>query len=197
MRMLLPFTLLAFLSACGDGNPTQPTDPISITLEQAMVGGQTTGAMKMLPFKARGTWEGAPQDATAAEIEACTAAGGTVDVGAGVINVTHLGRSSYRVMNCWGPDEILYEEGLIVAANGDELYFHGPGEGGWQTYEVDWSVYPFTYAYSPLWFIGGTGRFEGATGSFLASGDAYYEATVGWYGTEFWKGTISSVGSGK
>jgi hypothetical protein len=197
MRKLVLIPFLTLLVACGDGNPVQPLDEMSLNPQPSELSvAARSGDAKMVPFKASGTWWGAPEDATAEEIAACEAAGGYVDVGRGVINVTHLGRSQYRIMNCWGEEDILYEEGKIIAANGDELYFTGPGEGGWAIFEVDWGVYPFTYRYSPLNFAGGTGRFEGATGSFMAWGDAYI-GDEGWYGSEFWEGEISSVGSSK
>ncbi len=196
MHKLTLIPVLTLLVACGDRNPVQPLEEMSLNPQPSELSvAAASGDAKMVPFKASGTWWGAAEDATAEEIAECDAAGGLfVDVGWGVINVTHLGRSQYRIMNCWGTEEILYEEGKIIAANGDELYFTGPAEGGWDIFEVDWGVYPFTVRYSPLHFAGGTGRFEGATGSFVVWGDAYFEDGE-WFGTEFWEGEISSLGS--
>ena len=195
MRRLLFVPVLTLLVACSDGNPLQPKGELSLTPEQPeLIVGAEQAEAKMVPFKARGTWWGTPGDATEAEITDCVAVGGTVDVGTGIMNVSHLGRSGYRFLNCWGEVGLVYQVGRITAANGDELYFFGPGELGWEVFEVDWVE--GTYEIGFVWFTGGTGRFEGASGRFMTSGDAFY-GDDGWYGTELWDGMISSVGSSK
>ena len=148
----------------------------------------------MVPFEARGIWWGTPEDASEAEIAECAAVEGGLDVGMGITNVTHLGRSEYRFVNCWGDAGLLYQTGRITASNGDQLFYFGPGEAGWEVLDVDWTA--GTYEIGLVRFTGGTGRFEGVTGSFMTLGDAFV-GDEGWYGTELWEGVISSVGSRK
>jgi hypothetical protein len=153
-------------------------------------------ATKTVPFKASGVWWGLTGDIIEREGFNCADLGGYLDSGAGVINVTHLGRSNYGYVNCWDADfeTILYQTGSVTAANGDELFWDGPGEGGWEVWAVDWEA--GTYTMGPLSFSGGTGRFEEATGAFVSFGDAVLGES-GWTGTEHWEGVISSVGSAK
>jgi hypothetical protein len=136
---------------------------------------------------------------TEEEVATCEALGGvSIDVGFMPVNVTHMGLSEYRFSDCWSEDfEILIYWGKVIAANGDELYFSGPGEGGWEIFEVDWTADPMPWTFYPMHITGGTGRFENATGTFTAWGWSAFNPGVGWAGKENWDGMISSVGSMK
>jgi hypothetical protein len=201
MRKLFVLPLLSFLVACGDGNPFQPDTEISLNPDAPEVSvAAKRGGVKMVPFKAYGFMEpGSARAATEEEMAACEAAGGvSVDAAVLTMNVTHMGKSEYRFWDCWGEDfSILFYHGTVVAANGDELYFYGPIEGEWETFEVDWTADPVPWTFGPMTITGGTGRFENATGSFTAWGWSAYDPEIGWYGPENWDGMISSVGSTK
>ena len=188
--LLCPFLLLAI--ACQDGTPVQPDLGSSALIPPIQTASPTNDLVQMVPFRGHGTWWGTPGEATEAEIAECAAMEGEVDVGAGIMNATHLGRSSYRFLNCWGAAGLLYQAGRIRAANGDELTYFGPEAEGWEVFEVDWSG--GAYEIGLVRFTGGTGRFENVTGSFTTLGVALV-GDEGWYGTELWEGVISSVGS--
>jgi hypothetical protein len=194
MRLQMLFAILFLPLACWDETPVQPESRATAEIAPVRAQALTGDADKMVPFKADGVWWGTPGDATEAEVADCAAVDGVVDVGAGIITVTHLGRSGYRFLNCWGEAGLIYQEGKITAANGDELYYSGPGQADWEVFEVDWEA--GSYVIGLVRFDGGTGRFAGATGSFLTFGDAFY-GDQGWYGTELWEGEISSVGSSR
>jgi hypothetical protein len=199
--MLVALSVFMFLFACGDGNPVQPDADISLNPDAPEVSiAAKRGGVKMIPFKGHG--EGWPENAvsTGEEVEACLAAGG-VSWGAASLpmNVTHMGKVDYHFFQCWdaGFGLALYM-GKVVAANGDELTFIGPPEGGWEVFEIDWFTVPHPWRFSPLIITGGTGRFANATGSFEAWGESEYHPDVDrWYGPETWEGWISSVGSSK
>jgi len=200
MRMFAFLPLLALVLACGDENPLQPNEELSITpgaLELTVAASRE--GVKMVPFKGGGVWWSMLETLTEGEIADCDAVGGVPDVGGGVLNITHLGRAEYRMLNCWDAsfEFVIYETGTAVAANGDQLSYYGSSDDGMLT-GFDWLV-PFEegdYEIGPLSITGGTGRFVGATGSFISSGYAVL-GDAGWEGTEDWDGEISSVGSSK
>ena len=194
MRIPILFPVLLLALACQDGTPLQPDLGLSTEIAPVQVTSPAGDLKNMVPFKASGTWWGTPEDATEGEIAECAAVEGGVDVGVGIMNVTHLGRSEYRFLNCWGDAGLLYQVGRITAANGDELFYFGPGEVGWEVFDVDWTG--GTYEIGLERCTGGTDRFEGVTGSFMTLGDAFV-GDEGWYGTEIWEGVISSVGSSR
>jgi hypothetical protein len=85
--------------------------------------------------------------------------------GSGSGNATHLGR--YTVTYQFVVDLVTLEGGpataTYVAANGDELYAEGNGQGA-PTGD------PEIFAITEWWTItGGTGRFEGASGSYVTT----------------------------
>lgn len=90
----------------------------------------------------------------------------------------HLGKIKVELYFCGSGLDYKNGEGVIVAANGDELFFMGPSPG-----EIG-HVLPLPYV-DPLYefyfqdsftFTGGTGRFEGATGG--GSMDSYVDLFV-------------------
>lgn len=196
MRKLVLLPLLVFSLACNDNTPVEPELALSLELGVGQAAGGQGEAVKMVPYKGKGTWWGLNGDVVEREGFDCDALGGYLDQGAGVINVTHLGRSDYSFINCWDGtlETILYQTGTVTAANGDQLFWDGPGDGDWDVFVVDWAG--GSYQMGPLIFSGGTGRFAGATGSFVSFG-TFVEIDGGYGGTEMWEGTISSVGSSK
>lgn len=83
-------------------------------------------------------------------------------------NATHLGKFTTVMRFCQSGFNYKNGEGIFVAANGDELYFHvpAPDEVGEVVLYPSPSPNPPYEAYfmDPFSFNGGTGRFEGATG---------------------------------
>ncbi|MFH1764132.1 MAG: hypothetical protein ABIF09_08075 [Gemmatimonadota bacterium] len=195
MRTVYVLPLLALALGCGDGTLLQPdSDGSLIPGQPELTVAAAQGDVKMVPFKGSGHWWGVAAETPEREGFDCEAMGGLfLDEGAGVINVTHLGRSEYGYVNCWGEVDILYQFGWVKAANGDQVTWHGTVGEGLVTI-ADWDN--GTYEMRPLLIDGGTGRFEGATGIFHSSGT--FEVVDGAYvGTETWKGIMSSVGSMK
>ena len=202
MRKLILLPFLGLLVACGDGNPVQPEDEVTLNLvpsESPMT--TERGEPRMVPFKGYGYLEGgggSEGGPTEEELAACLAAGGvSVDAAVMSMNVTHMGKAKYRFWDCWGDFGILFYHGKVVAANGDELYFSGPEGGEWEIFEVDWNADPVPWTFGSMAITGGTGRFENATGSFIAWGWSAFDPDIGWYGPENWDGMISSVGTSK
>lgn len=196
MKRFMYFFLVVFLVlACGDQNLVQVEDELALTPEQPeLTVAAAEAGMKMVPFRGSGHWWGVPGEIQEREEFDCEAMGGLfLDHGAGQTNVTHLGRSEYDYVNCWGVEDILYQTGFVTGANGAQVTWHATLEEGLRTV-TDWEN--GTYEMGPMVIDGGTGRFEGVVGTFQSYG-TFWLAESGWVGTELWEGVISSVGSSK
>lgn len=128
------------LAGCQDDSPT------ALTLADAELSMQETGASPERPFK--GSFAG-----TMAVVGTCGEGGQVKLHVAGEGHATHLGRTTLSIEFCYdwgtGPTEDLVA--VYTAANGDEVWMWAEGEGfdmGSSEYEVR----------------GGTGRFQDADG---------------------------------
>jgi hypothetical protein len=193
MKKLIVVPALLLLMACQDHNPLQPAPELTPELALAQARGEPGDVVKMVPFRATGTWR-----LVGADFSGC---GGRSDwvttfvelVGTG----THLGGFSSVSENCWStPDggiTWVYEtqSGAIRASNGSLLYYFA-------SLEEFGSTHPFyadnTWALGPVHFVGGTGRFAGADGVYSGWGTNNEEKTGGTFTLE---GMISSVGSSR
>jgi len=179
---------LALLVTFGCSDP--PTT--STSLNEATPAVETNaGAVKTVPYKGHGHWWSVV-DALGCEGDP----GNLFSLGAGEINVTHLGRSDYSFQNCWEFDPhapigitFVSQAGSVTGAHGDQLFWYGSAAMG---SGVTFDLANLTYEMGPFWFTGGTGRFDGATGSFMATGSLAPDFATG---TENWHGMVSSVGS--
>lgn len=174
---LLP--LFVFVFACSDNALVQPQDYLAVAAADHVT--------KMVPLEGTGTWwvvgfsygcEGDPDN--------------LVVHGAGELNLLHLGVSKWSFSNCTTPgfDALISQTATVTAANGDELFWYGSADMG-NRFSLPT---PTTWEMGPMWFVGGTGRFEGATGELHAWGETTVDITSG---TIEVGGMISSVGSTK
>ena len=191
---LLSMPVLFLAWGCDGNTLLQPVPDEALDLAVTAKKGGKDLTPNMVPFKGSGHWRGVAAETPEREGFDCEAIGGLfLDEGAGVINVTHLGRSEYGYVNCWGEVDILYQFGWVTAANGDQLTWHGTLGEDLVTL-ADWDN--GTYEMGPLLIDGGTGRFMGATGTFRSLG-TFEEVDGAYVGTEIWNGMMSSVGSMK
>lgn len=109
---------------------------------------------------------------------------------------THLGKFSTRITFCVDPTDLLDDgtltgdesspynsgQGVITAANGDELYFTAEGV----VLPTDEPGYNFEFQ-DPFTFAGGTGRFAGATGGGIT--DSFADQSTG-RTDHSWNGTL-------
>lgn len=161
---LVTLGLLVGLPACDAGTPPGPAEPL---LEAPVA--EARRAAVPVPFEARAYTD---LEALAPD-PACGAPPRFLNTQAGEGEATHLGRFSVRFTFCVDATDILddgrltegeslpYDQGrgVLVAANGDELYL-----------EISGAVVPsddpdFDFMFQdPFTFVGGTGRFAGAGG---------------------------------
>ena len=129
------------MNACGKGLSLLALVVLLSGVSPAMAGHAVT-----LPFVAKGT----PVSATLGE-------GGIVYIMAQG-HATHLGRytASAVIANTPGDPPTFDGDITMVAANGDELYFHYSG--------VTTQIVPIREGEGAYEITGGTGRFEGASG---------------------------------
>jgi hypothetical protein len=189
MRKLFPVPLLILAFACSDKMPVEPELAISTELGLAQTAARNGDAVKMVPFKAKGTVM------IVGMVPECVGDAGLLSVSVEIrVRATHAGRSVIAMTNCWTPNMeefVETETGTITAANGDLLYIHGSAED----YGTTHPFYPDgTWEFGPLHFVGGTGRFDGAEGWFDSWGTIDETGTAGTLISEGW---ISSVGSSK
>ena len=193
MKKLVVLPAVFLILACQDYNPLRPDLGVPPELAVAPLQGGSGHVVKMVPFKAEGTWALVDVD-----FSGC---GGRPDwvttfvelVGTG----THLGRFSTVSHNCWStPDGGITwvfqaHAGAMTASNGDLLYYLA-------SLEEFGSTHPFyaddTWDLGPVHFVGGTGRFSGAEGVYSGWGRNNEERTGGTFTLE---GIIFSVGSSK
>jgi len=104
-------------------------------------------------------------------------------------NITHLGKMTTKMTFCNNTSTGYYYDTdvIFIAANGDELYASIP-EGQIVPNEEDNSTYYVAKFNDPMYFTGGTGRFEGASGEALTN--AYVHA-----GTDEWRTDFFSTGT--
>ncbi len=105
-------------------------------------------------------------------------------------NINHLGKMTTQMNFCVNVSTGYYYNtvGSFVAANGDELFFEIPS-GQIFLNEKDNKDYYKTRFDDPIYFTGGTGRFEGATGE--ATTNAFvHNGTDEWRTDFFSKGYI-------
>ena len=85
-------------------------------------------------------------------------------------HITHLGKMTTRMTFCCDITTGYYYDTdiIFIAANGDELYAATP-EGQIVPNDEDNSSYYQTKFNDPIFFTGGTGRFEGASGEAMTN----------------------------
>lgn len=108
-------------------------------------------------------------------------------------NITHLGLITTRMTFCADVSNGHYYDTdvIFVAANGDKLYASIP-DGQIVPNEEDNSDYYQTKFNDPMYFTGGTGRFEGASG--MAYTNAYVHDGADEWRTDFFStGTLILV----
>ncbi|OMP32638.1 hypothetical protein [Mangrovimonas sp. DI 80] len=153
---LWAFALLLSFTSCD----TQETDMISneISTQAKMANSSVEKPLKLNFFTKRNyslTGEGY-----------CTEApfvGFNYQVGAGT--GTHLGNFSVTIKFCEAGLTYTNIDGVLIAANGDELYFTNPDDGSYGEVIIIDDPFYEGYFEDPIVFNGGTGRFEGATGN--------------------------------
>lgn len=190
MKKLVVLPAVFLILACQDYNPLRPDLGVPPELAVAPLQGGSGHVVKMVPFKAEGTfWRASEGDASP-----CAALPGATAVflaweGTG----TQLGYHTGTGTNCVrieadGSRVLLSQTAIFVAANGDLLFTHGSANQD----GTGMIVYPdMTWEIGPVPFVGGTGRFENAMGWYHSSG----ENPMG--GAFAMEGMISSVGSSK
>lgn len=105
-------------------------------------------------------------------------------------NITHLGITDVTFTFCFDASTGVYTDtnATFVAANGDELYAEVP-IGYIIPNEEDNSDYYQTKFNDPMYFVGGTGRFEDASGEAMTH--AYvHDGTDEWRTDFFSEGTL-------
>jgi hypothetical protein len=193
MRKLVLLPLLLFAVACSDNMPVEPEMDLSPELSVALEKGGVGDVVKMVPFKAKGTWwNGSGPEDWCEEYE---------DQYPNVYAVfpesegtgTHVGHFTGKTVNCI-EDNISYRlishYNVIEAANGDLIYVYGSEDDGTEMV-IDWADPNLSFEILGAQIVGGTGRFENATGELVLSSPSIFG------GPFTWIGEISSVGSSK
>ena len=182
MRRLFILPFLAVVFACIDDTPIAPE--LAVSPEAGLL--QKADPVKMVPYRGHGTV------AVVGMATGCMGDDGLLSITVAIQErATHTGHSTIAMTNCWTPamEFVETDTGVLTAANGDLLFVRG-------SYADYGTVHPFypdgSWAFGPLHFVGGTGRFEGAIGWFEAWGEM---DASGMLGTVFSEGWISSVGS--
>jgi len=109
--------------------------------------------------------------------------------------ITHLGKMTTRMTFCCDNSTGYYYDTdiIFIAANGDELYASVP-EGQIFPNEEDNSSYYQAKFSDPMFFTGGTGRFEGASGEALSNAYVHNDED-GPEGPDVWRTDFFSTGT--
>jgi len=194
MRKLVFLPLLTLALACSDTPILEPDLDASPDLVVAQKKGGQGDVVKMVPFKAKGTWwNGSGDEEACEEYEdqyPDVYPGFPEWEGTG----THVGRFTGKTINCI-EDRVNYRlissTQELVAANGDILYLYGTEDDGIELV-IDWTDPNLSWAILGAKIVGGTGRFDNATGEWFSL------SSPSLFGGPFTiVGEISSVGSSK
>lgn len=156
-RLLFFIASLCLLMACSKSDDFQGYDPFG-----NQKGGHDDPVSVSIPFKADfSVWD--KSDYTDVSCGGYPVLLLTME---GKGTATHLGQLTTRMTFCCNVETGYYYNtvGSFVASNGDELYILIP-LGYIVPNEGEESEYYQTKFNDPIFFAGGTGRFEGATGS--------------------------------
>lgn len=182
MRGLSLVPALAVAFACADFTPVEPVSDVAAPEVESI---SAAASHSMVPYKASGT---AVTVSSSADCEGDPTNSAVVAAGGG--NATHLGQVTWTYVNCLTSTfEFVSQYGIMTAANGDQVFWHGSVAAG-SALTLDYAN--LTYTGTNFFFTGGTGRFDGVSGGFSTRGTFTADLSAI---TVQASGVISAVGS--